>query len=147
MKILEYLNNMEQAKVVHSRSGGGAGSIIAMDLNCISGEQYSLWIECDWRIENKLSNKIIATSYDNTEAVFGRVAQSVKNLEGKVIEHIELSSFYDLHIKFVDGHCLNVFCILSYDYEFETNWYIACPKQNWVYEITNQFRIKEGKYK
>jgi hypothetical protein len=143
-ELRKYLDNTIQSEINYSRAGGGAGSIISMKLNSKDSTLYALWIECDWRIENK--DKVIATSADNIEAVTGLVAKSVKMLEGKIIESIKLSPFYDLCINFTDGFCLNIFCIFSYDYEFETNWYLAIPKQNLVYEITNHFEIKQGVY-
>lgn len=140
------LNNIIQSKVIYSRAGGGAGSIISMEFICKNNDIYTLWVECDWRIENKREKRIIATSMDSIEAITGRIAQSVLSLEGEIIESIELSSFYDLCVNFHNGICLNVFCILSYDYEYETNWYLANPKQNLVYEITNHFEVRKGKY-
>ena len=106
---------------------------------------YTLWIECDWRIED--IKKVIATSADNIEPITGLVAKSAKMLEGKIIESIKLSSFYDLCISFKGGFCLNVFCIFSYDYEFETNWYLAIPELDLSFEITNHFKIKKGTYR
>lgn len=141
------LNKIIQSRVIYSRAGGGAGPIISMELICKNNDIYTLWVECDWRIENRIEKRIVATSMDNTEAITGRVAQSVLSLEEEIIESVELSSFYDLRIHFYSGICLNIFCIFSYDYEFETNWYLAIPKQNLVYEITNYFEIRKGKYK
>lgn len=140
----EHLKNIQWAQVKYSRAGGGAGPIISMELYDANGSLYILWVECDWRIENK--NKIVATSADNSAPVTSLVAQSVKLLEGKIIESIQLSPFYDLSIYFVDGFCLNVFCIFSYDYEFETNWYLALPKQNLSLEVTNYFNVRKGTY-
>ena len=142
-ELREYLNNIIQSKVTYCRAGGGAGSIISIELNN-NDNLYALWIECAWRIEN--NNKVIATSADDIEPITGLIARSVKMLEGKVVDLVEINPFYDLRITFTDGFCLNVFCIFSYSCEFETNWYLAIPEQNLTYEITNHFKIKKGTY-
>lgn len=143
-ELRKYLNDISQSKVTYSRAGGGAGSIISMKISNKANSLYALWIECDWRIENK--NKVVATSADGIEPGTGLIAKSVKMLEEKVIDSIEVSPFYDLLINFTDGFCLRVFCIFSYDYEFEMNWYLAIPEQNLSYEITNHFKVKKGTY-
>jgi len=139
-KLSKYLNSLLQSKVTYSRAGGGAGSIISMELNNTN----ALWIECTWRIETK--NKVVVTSADDIEPVTGLIAKSVKMLEGKIVDSIEINPFYDLCIHFTDGFCLRIFCIFSYSCESETNWYLAIPEQNLTYEITNHFEIKEGTY-
>lgn len=144
VELRKHINNILKSEVTYSRAGGGAGSIISMELRDRDNTLYVLWIECAWRIESE--NKVIATSADGIEPLIGLVAKSVKMLEGKIIESIRLTPFYDLCINFTDGCCLNVFCIFSYDYEFEINWYLAIPNQNLSLEITNHFKIKKGKY-
>jgi hypothetical protein len=143
-ELRKYLNNIIQSEVTYSRAGGGAGSIISIKLNGKDNSLYALWIECDWRIEYK--NKVIATSADDIEPITGLIAKSVKMLEGKIVDSVKMTPFYDLRINFSDGFCLNIFCIFSYTYEFETNWYLAIPEQNLAYEITNYFKIKKGSY-
>lgn len=143
-ELRKYIKTIIGAKISYSRAGGGAGSIISMDVRNKDNSIYSLWVECAWRIENK--NKIIATSADSVEASNGLIAQSVKMLENKVIKSIKLTNFYDLLINFTDGFCLKVFCIFSYDCEPCMNWYLAIPEQDLCYEITNFFNVKKGKY-
>ena len=139
-ELKEKIENILGLEVIYSRAGGGAGSIISMELS----NKYVLWIECVWRIENK--SKIMATSADDIEPNIGLIANSVKMLEGKIISSLKLSPFYDLCINFSDGFCLNIFCIFSYSCECETNWYLAIPEEDLSYEITNHFKIKKGKY-
>ena len=143
-ELSKYFDDLIQSKVTYSRAGGGAGSIISMELNNKDNLLYALWIECAWRIENK--NKVIATSTDDIEPVIGLIAKNVKMLEEKVIDSIEVNPFYDLCINFTDGFCLRIFCIFSYSCESETNWYLAIPEQNLTYEITNHFDVKKGTY-
>jgi hypothetical protein len=143
-ELKKYLDNLKSCTIIKSSAGGGAGSIILIELNNNTGVFNTLWIECAWRIENK--NKVVATSADNIEAVTGLIARSVKMLEGKIIDSIKLTPFYDLCIKFTDGFCLRTFCVFSYDYEFDGNWYLAIPEWDLTYEITKHFKIKKGKY-
>ncbi len=142
-EFFNYLNNIIQSDITYSRAGGGAGSVIVIDLKKDDLE-YSLWISCAWRIENK--NQIIATSADDAKAVTGLIAKSAKMLEGKVIDSIEISPYYDLRIYFSDGFCLNIFCIFSHTSETDSNWWLAIPDKDLSYEITNNFKIKKGKY-
>jgi hypothetical protein len=143
-ELRKYLNDIIQSKVTYSRAGGGAGPIISMEVSNHDNFMHDLWIECDWRIEYE--NKVIATSADDIEPITGLIAKSVKMLEGKIVDSVKMSPFYDLRINFSDGFCLNIFCIFSYTYEFDTNWYLAIPEQNLCYKITNHFKIKKGSY-
>lgn len=143
-EFMQYLNSLKQCVVTESSAGGGAGSIILMELTSVENESYILWIECGWRIE--IINKVIATSVDDIEAITGLIAKSTKMLEGKVVESINVNPFYDLCINFSDGYCLRVFCIYSYSWVDDINWRLSVPNQNLAYEITNQFKIKKGKY-
>ena len=142
-KLSKHLNDLIESKITYSRAGGGAGSIISMELNN-KNLIYALWIECTWRIENK--NKVVATSADDIEPVTGLISKSIKMLEGKIVDSVEVNPFYDLCINFTDGFRLRIFCIFSYSCKSETNWYLAIPKQNLSYEITNHFEIKQGTY-
>ncbi|GHV33206.1 hypothetical protein FACS1894177_09660 [Bacteroidia bacterium] len=141
-ELLKYLNNLKSGTVTKSTAGGGAGSTIKIEFN--EEDLRILYIECAWRIENK--NKVIATSTDGIEALTGLIAKSARMLEGKIVESIILTPFYDLCVSFSDGFCIRIFCVFSYDYEFDTNWQLWIPTQNLSYEITNHFKIKKGKY-
>jgi hypothetical protein len=138
------LNGIIQSEVIYSKAGGSLGQVILMELSNKDDLLYAFWIGCDWRIEYK--NKVIATSSDNVKTVKGLVRRSVKMLEGKIIDSIKLTPFYDLCVKFTDGFCLRIFCIFSCDFQFDTNWCVAIPDQDLIYEITNYFKIKKGKY-
>lgn len=142
-ELIKYLNNIKSSTVTKSTGGGAAGSIIKIELNN-ENSFFILYIECAWRIENK--NKVIATSADDIQAVTGLIAKSAKILENKVVNSIEVTPFYDLSINFTDGFCIKVFCVLSYTYEFDTNWQLWIPNKDLSFEITNHFKVKKGKY-
>lgn len=142
-ELSEYLINLTSSIVTKSTAGGGAGSIIKIEFNDEDSLQI-IYIECAWRIEKK--DKVIATSADDIKAVTGLIAQTARLLEGKTVEFIEINPFYDLNIKFTDDLRLRVFCIFSYTHECDVNWQLWIPYRNLSFEITNQFRIKKGKY-
>lgn len=142
-ELIKYLNSIKSSTVTKSTSGGTTGSIIKMELNN-ENSLFILYIECAWRIENK--NRVVATSADDIQAVTGLIAKSTRMLEGQVVDSITITPFYDLCINFTNGFCLNIFCILSYTYEFDTNWQLWIPNQNLSFEITNHFQVKKGKY-
>lgn len=142
-KFISTLKGIRQSKVTYSRAGGGAGSVIMMEMNN-EVYQYVLFVNCAWRIENK--NQIIATSSDDTTANTGLIAKSVKLFEGKIIETIEMTPFYDLIINFTEGFCLKIFSIFSFTSNSNVNWSLCVPSQDISFDITNHFDVKEGKY-
>lgn len=143
-ELIKYLEKLKSCIVTYSNAGGGAGSIVLIDIRDNSGFLYTLWIESTWRIEK--GNKIIATSADDIEAVTGLIATSVKMLEGKMIDSTELSPFHDLCIYFTDNLRLKVFNIFSYSDEDSINWRLSIPSENICYVVTNQFEVKKELY-
>jgi hypothetical protein len=142
---VQYLDYIKQANVVYSRAGGGAGSIILMKFHKENSE-FTLMIHCAWRIEN--NNKVIATSAGDTNAITGIVARGAKMLEGKVVSSMEMSSFYDLCIKFEDGFCIKTFSDITY-YNIlsaSRNWSFSIPHDDISFDITKGFKIRKGKY-
>jgi len=142
-KLINYLNDLRSCTVTKSSAGGGAGSIAKIELEK-EDSLYILYILCTWRIENK--NTVVASSADNLDAVTGFVAISTKMLEGKIVDFIEISPYYDLCVTFTDGFCLRVFCVFSYTSEWDSNWELWIPDENLSFEITNHFKVKKGKY-
>ncbi len=142
---MKYLFSLNHANVMYSRAGGGAGSIILMKFHKENSE-FTLKIHCAWRIED--NNKVIATSAGNTTAMTGIVARGAKMLEGKVVSSVEISSFYDLCIKFEDGFCIRTFCDITY-YNIlsaSVNWDFSIPGEDISFDITKGFKIRKGKY-
>jgi hypothetical protein len=139
----KYLDNIINSTITYSRAGGGAGSIILMDLDK-KGVMYTLWIHCTWRIEN--DKQVIATSADDITPNTGLIAQSAKMFEGRQIVSFELSKFNDLFIEFSDNLYIRIFNFLSHTNTDDYNWDFCIPSENISFEITNHFDIKKGKY-
>lgn len=143
-ELMQHLEELQGGTIIKCSAGGGAGSIILMDVTSRSGVLYTLWIECCWRIEN--SNKVIATSADDIEPITGLIAKSAKKLEKLVIQSVALNSFYDLCIEFSEEFYLRLFCIFSNENDCDVNWWLSIPSKNLCYEVTNLFKVEKGKY-
>jgi hypothetical protein len=139
----KHLNNIIGSTVIHSRAGGGAGSVILMDLNK-NGIQYTLWLSCAWRIEN--GSQIIATSADDIAPNTGLIAQSTRMFEGRQVVSFELSKFNDLFIEFSGNLYLRIFNYVSHSNTDDYNWYFGEPDKNLVFTVTNNFDIKKETY-
>lgn len=138
-----YLENIKLGKVVSSTAGGGAGSIIKIEIEN-KGILYILFINCTWRIEN--NNTIIATSADDITAQTGLIAKSAAMLDNKKVISFELSKFNDLFIEFSDDFYIRIFNIFSHSNIDDYNWDFWIPSEDLSYEITNSFDIKKEKY-
>lgn len=144
-ELRNYLNEIIQSTVTYSRAGGGAGTIICMEF--VNNEfNYSLWIDCSWRIIK--DKKILTTSMGSIAAVKGGIAKGVKLFENKKVLSIGLLDYYDLHIVFEDNLELYLFCDVSKrnTYGFKQNWDFSIIHKNLSYTITNNYTIKRGKY-
>lgn len=134
-------------EVTYSRSGGGAGSVWLIKFQ---GE-CSVMISCTWRIE--YGNIVLATSNDDTTAVTGRIARSVRQLEEKHAKllSIELSRQKDLVMLFEGGYCARVFFdIFRYSegwchWKME-NWNFAIPSLNLCIVANSRDYFRLGKY-
>ena len=87
-------------------------------------------ISCTWRIE--YGNIVLATSNDDTTAVTGRIARSVRQLEEKHAKllSIELSRQKDLVMLFEGGYCARVFFDIFRYSEGWCHW----KMENWCEE-------------
>ena len=144
MDICCYIDKLIGRKVLTSRAGGGAGSILLIETE---GESF-FFIWCDWRIEK--GDHVISTSLDDTTAVTGPIARSAKLLDNKAILSIEMTKQYDLTIKFEEEYCLKLFCLISCSRSEESvldcNWELSFPDEDLSFEITNNFEIQTSKY-
>ena len=87
------LQKLQGNRINYSRAGGGAGSILLIETE----GNNSIWIWCYWEILH--FGSIIATADDETTANIGKVAIAAKQLEGRIINRIELNTHtYDLHL-------------------------------------------------
>lgn len=141
---MEEINQLLQysigSQVFYSRTGGGASSIWLIQFENTA----SLWINCSWRIEHK--EYVLATDNDDATAVTGRMAKSVKRLEGCVLLDYKLSPQNDLTLFFTKGYCCRIFAnISSFEGKDEEkcmkNWEYCIEKLNVCLCVTNRFHL------
>lgn len=145
MDIHKLLAYSVDTKVTYSRSGGGAGAVWLIIFDNTAG----IWINCTWRIEHK--GHVLATEYDDSTAVVGRLSASVRQLEGKKLLSFELSKQNDLILFFEDGYCAKIFCNISFSSTengatLDTNWVYSIKDLDIAADATNQFQIVYRKY-
>lgn len=145
MDISQLLQYSVGSKVFYSRTGGGASSIWLIQFENTA----SLWINCSWRIEHK--GYVLATENDDATAVTGRMAKSVKRLEGCRLLGYELSPQNDLILFFEKGYCCRVFTnISSFEGKDEKknmkNWEYCIEDLDVCVCATNHFHIIKEKY-
>lgn len=142
-ELLLEIQNIVGKHVTYCRAGGGAGSIILMDLE---ESMFTFWINCAWRLH--CQGKILTGSNESTRAVTGKIARNVRKLEGKIIQEVSLSPYYDVHIKFIDGYELFIFCDITPGYPSDTmsNWSFSIPPKDISYDITKRIRIEMSTY-
>ena len=145
MNIENILSQLINQKVTSCIVGGGAGSIIKMELdsNCY------FFIYSSWRIE--CNGVVLSTSTDSNEAIIGRMAKAARLLQNNPIISIQVTDQYDLTIHCENKYCLKSFSDISYsqtegDGTYDCNWGLYIPNQNICYEINNFFELKTEKY-
>lgn len=141
------LKNIIGKKVIKSNSGGGAGSILAVDFD----DGSYLFIYCSWRIEYKQKN-IVASSdtigpSKYSDSPNGVIGETVQKLEGNKVLSINLSPQYDLELSLENDYVLHAFCNLGHAQDdFDVNWEFNRPNENISIEITKYFQVKEQAY-
>ncbi|WP_455589831.1 hypothetical protein [Bacteroides rodentium] len=145
MNIHDLLSQVIGKRVVHSRTGGGAGSIWNLEFE--EDMYYMIW--CSWRVEH--NGIVLTTCTDDATPLVGRMNKSVEQLIGYKLLSYELSPHYDLTLYFENEFIVRVFC----DYGFEadiredypdSNWYFCIVEQDISVTITNYFQLVCTKY-
>lgn len=128
-------------KTIYKASvGGGVGSIIKLELD----NNDFLFIYCTWRLEH--NNIVLSTSEDDSQAVIGLMANTIRRIEGKNIIKVDISPQYDLTVILEENYKLRVFCNVSYSNEDYSNWELCCPQNNLTFTINNHFKIDVSTY-
>jgi len=145
MNLNEILKEIKGKTVIKSTTGGGAGSILKIELN----SNCYFFVYCAWRIE--FNDVVQSTSEDDGEALIGRMAKSAKFLENKKIILISISKQNDLTIYFESNYSLKIFCNISYSETenggtYDTNWELCLPEYDLVFKVNNHFTIETEKY-
>ena len=145
MDIHQLLKYSIGSVVSYSRTGGGASSIWLIQLE----NSASLWINCAWRIEHE--NVVLATENDDATAVTGRMAKSVKRLEGYKLLDYELSLQNDLTLFFEKNYCARIFANISPlgekdEMKSMKNWEYCVADWDICVCATNHFHLISQKY-
>lgn len=136
-KIFEALTSKLVYKAV---VGGGVGSIIKIELET----NIYFFVYCIWRLEH--DEIVLSTSDDDSTAVIGLMAMTIKQLEGNRIIRTELSSQLDLTLYFENNYILKLFCNMSYTSGDYSNWELCDPDNNIVFTVNNKFKMETTAY-
>lgn len=138
-------NNLKELigkKVIYSKSGGAAGSILRIEFEDKS--YFFLW--CAWRIELG-ANKVIVTSEDTTEVPGGLIQEKTPIFENNRVLKIDLKAHYDLDILFENDYRLRVFCNIGHSRnDYDINWEFLVPNKNLAFTVNNHYKIIETAY-
>lgn len=138
LPIEESLQILKGDIVEYSRAGGAAGSILLIKTN----NSNSIWIWCYWEIYH--SGRLLATADDDITANVGKIAVTVKQLEGEKIERIELSLIrYDLIVYITNDYKLIINCESQPEDEKYplNNWELIIKKINTHFFVTCNFTV------
>lgn len=140
MNIHDLLSQVIGKRVVHSRTGGGAGSIWNLEFE--EDMYYMIW--CSWRVEH--NGIVLTTCTDDATPLVGRMNKSVEQLIGYKLLSYELSPHYDLTLYFENNYIVRVFCdsIFEADIKEENpyeNWYFCVPASDIAVAITCYFKV------
>ena len=141
MELKKYLTQMTNLLVTNSTSGGAVGSNLLVELE----NNWTVFLFCTWRME--YNKKVICSSLDSIEPKVGLLTKSVRLLEGKKIQSIQLLNNFDLEIFFEDSWKLSVFADNTYsDSDMCENWIISFPEKDLSFFLSNNFEIKTSNY-
>lgn len=145
MDIHYYLNQFIGKRVFAGISGGEYEDSLVIDLE--EEERFLIW--SDWRIEQW--DTVLCSSWETPRTPDGPLACTARLLEKKTIQAIELTKQHDLTIRFEEGYCVKVFCIISYSQAegedtVDYNWQLGLPTKDVWFGITNNFKMEAGKY-
>lgn len=88
--------------------------------------EYSLWVECAWRLDHKKA--VVAVSGDYGSDSGFTITNGLRNLFGKRIRQIMARSpAWDLDVYFEDGYTLRVFSDVSEHNSRSTAWTLGGP--------------------
>jgi hypothetical protein len=140
--ILDILERAKSKTIIKSTSGGGAGSILKVELE---GNSY-FFFYCAWRLEK--GEKVLAAYTDTANPPEGLIPRNIGLLENNKIIDVQMSPQYDLVISIENDFVLRIFCDISYSSnETSTlNWEFCLPDENKIIGVNNAFEIAESKY-
>jgi hypothetical protein len=137
--ILERANSK---RIIMSTSGGGAGSILKVELE---GNSY-FFFYCAWRLEK--GDKVLATYTDSANPPDGLIPRNIGLLKNNKIIDVQMNPQYDLIISIENDFVLRIFCDISYSSNETSNlnWEFCLPDEDKIFGVNNSFEIVEDKY-
>lgn len=141
-KLKVCLDRIKGQRVVYSRSGGGAGSILL--INFINED--ALWF---WRYWEVIHNDVvIGCSNDDITPVIGKVAVAALQLEERKVLDVILYEDLSLRIFFDNHYELIIVTTIETRPEFIdlVNWEYCSPELDVCYTITSQNEVITSKY-
>lgn len=141
MNIDDLLSMAIGQEVVHSRTGGAAGSIWSLRFN---DDGMGFMIDCAWRVER--DDIVLTTCNDDGTPLIGHMNQGVKKLEGSKFLSYELSPHYDLTLYFENNFIVRVFCNIGYEADIResypmSNWDFSVPSLDISVTVTDYFQV------
>lgn len=130
-------------KVIYSRTGGGASSILLIRFE----DESAIWAWRYWEIIKGV--QLVACSEDDDTPITGVMAAAARKLERAVLEDIYLDdTTYQLGMLFDNGYELWLYPELEEREEFKSviNWEYQMPAADLCYVLTSQLEIKIEKY-
>ncbi len=119
--------------------GGSNGSIIVITTE----NSISLTIDSVWRLTN--DNTVLVSWDEKDNSTKSNFVKELSKLENDTIESFELSSFYDITLKFISGKTLFTLCDINKYYNeeyYDNNWVICDESLNYCICITKELQEK-----
>lgn len=132
------LNNKELTTI---SSGGSAGSIMLLKMDF----EYTLWINCSWRIIDCFTQSVLLTSTDDCTIEKGLYKNVLSRMENTRISKITFVNNWDFQILFSNNFKLEVFSDLTsngYPPVWEENWEFCDIPNNICYALSGEYKIK-----
>lgn len=132
-------------KVLQINAGSSSGSIFSIDIgnqlldkekngHTFKEGEYVLMVYCSWRLFDTIRNKPI-TSWQEDSNFNGSMTLGLNTLLEDTIENVLITAFNDVVVKFKSGKVLSVFCDLTLNKEWDTNWFFRAKGRH--YSVNN----------
>lgn len=136
-EVTEVLKTLLGKKVIHSRAGGGAGSILLQRYQ--NGIQ--IWAWSYWEISQR--ETLIATADDDITSIIGIVATGARTMEGKRLLGFQLWPDLTICLYFEDDIDYIIFPAMEKDF---LSWEIKDKSNDAVYELNENRKLIKRPY-
>lgn len=137
------LKNLLGKKVIYSRTGGGASSILLITFS----NDTSLWCWRYWEISQQ--NQVLATAEDDDTPITGTMAKAATAIENKTLIGfmIDIEHEYQLWLCFDDDLDLILFPEYETRKRFKSviNWELTVFSSKIAYIVTSELKLIESR--